>query len=160
MGYNFEVRKMKLVIQRCSNATVEVDNKIVGSIDKGFVVFVGFKTGDTLKDLEYATKKMCGLRIFTDENDKMNLSPLQIGAELLIISNFSLYANTKHGFRPDFLESMPPHEANAMYEKFKTMCKESNQFKKVECGIFGADMKVKVLNDGPINIIIDTGDIK
>lgn len=151
---------MRAVLQRVNCASVEVEGKIVGQIDKGFVVFFGVGKGDTVEDLNYLVKKICGLRIFEDENQKMNLSPIQVGAQLLVISNFTLFAKTSHGFRPDFFESMPADEANKFVQKFVEMCKEQKTFSKVEQGIFGADMKVEVSNDGPITIIFDTKEIK
>ena len=151
---------MRAVLQRVNCASVEVEGKIVGQIDKGFVVFFGVGKGDTVEDLNYLVKKICGLRIFEDENQKMNLSPIQVGAQLLVISNFTLFANTSHGFRPDFFESMPADEANKFVQKFVEMCKQQKTFSKVQQGIFGADMKVEVSNDGPITIIFDTKEIK
>ena len=147
---------MKAVIQRCNKASVEVDNKIVGKINKGFVVFLGIGKNDTDDDLNYLVKKISGLRIFEDENQKMNLSISQINGEMLVISNFTLYANTSHGFRPDFLNSMMPQRAEEYINKFIENCKQTNCFKNIETGIFGADMKVCVENDGPVSIIIDT----
>ena len=147
---------MKAVIQRCNKASVEVDNKIVGKINKGFVVFLGIGKNDTDDDLNYLVKKISGLRIFEDENQKMNLSISQINGEMLVISNFTLYANTSHGFRPDFLNSMMPQRAEEYVNKFIENCKQTNCFKNIETGIFGADMKVCVENDGPVSIIIDT----
>lgn len=151
---------MRAIVQRCNRAQVTVDKKVVGKIDNGFVCFVGAKKGDEQKDLDYVVKKVCGLRIFCDENDKMNLSPHDVGAELLVISNFTLYANTTHGFRPDFFESMPPQEAKIMIDQFVEKCKEQNTFKKIETGVFGAHMQVDVENNGPITIIIDSTDYK
>jgi len=147
---------LKAVIQRCNNASVEVDNKIVGKINKGFVVFLGVGKNDTDEDLNYLVKKISGLRIFEDENQKMNLSISQIDGEMLVISNFTLYANTSHGFRPDFLNSMMPQRAEEYVNKFIDNCKQTNCFKNIQTGIFGADMKVLVENDGPVTIIIDT----
>lgn len=147
---------MKAVIQRCLSAQVEVENKVVGKIKRGFVVFLGVGKNDTDKDLEYLVKKISGLRIFEDENCKMNLSPSQIEGEMLVISNFTLYANTSHGFRPDFFDSMMPQRAEEMYEKFIVNCKQTGAFKNIEHGIFGADMKVCVENDGPVTIIIES----
>ena len=147
---------MKAVIQRCNNASVEVDKKIVGKIGKGFVVFLGIGKNDTDEDLNYLVKKISGLRIFEDENQKMNLSISQIQGEMLVISNFTLYANTSHGFRPDFLNSMMPQRAEEYVNKFIDNCKQTNCFKNIQTGIFGADMKVLVENDGPVSIIIDT----
>ncbi len=151
---------MRAVVQRCHEAQVVVDEKVVGKIGNGFVCFVGVKKNDDEKDLDYLVKKICGLRIFCDQNGKMNLSPKDVGAEILIISNFTLYANTTHGFRPDFFESMPPQEAKIMIEKFVSRCSEQKTFKKINTGIFGADMHVDVKNNGPITIIIDSNDCK
>lgn len=151
---------MRAVVQRCHEAQVTVDNNVVGKIGNGFVCFVGVKKDDSEKDLDYLVRKICGLRIFCDENDKMNLAPKDVGAELLVISNFTLYANTSHGFRPDFFESMPPQEAKIMIDRFVSHCAEQNVFKKINTGIFGADMHVDVKNDGPITIIIDSSDCK
>lgn len=147
---------MKAVIQRCNSASVEVDNKIVGKINKGFAVFLGIGKNDTDEDLDYLVKKISGLRIFEDENQKMNLSISQIEGEMLVISNFTLYANTSHGFRPDFLNSMMPQRAEEYVNKFIENCKQTNCFKNIQTGIFGADMKVCVENDGPVTIIIYT----
>lgn len=147
---------MKAVIQRCNNASVCVDNSIVGKINKGFVVFLGVGKNDTEEDLNYLVKKISGLRIFEDENKKMNLSISQINGEMLVISNFTLYANTSHGFRPDFFNSMMPQRAEEYVNKFIDNCKQTNCFKNIQTGIFGADMKVLVENDGPVTIIIDT----
>ena len=151
---------MRAVVQRCLDAKVEVDNKIIGQIDNGFVVFLGIKNTDTDIDLDLLVKKICGLRIFEDENCKMNLSPKDTNAGLLVISNFTLYANTRHGFRPDFMQSMSPQGAKIFIDKFIEKCKQQNVFKTVQSGQFGADMKVSVTNDGPITIIIDTENLK
>ena len=147
---------MKAVVQRCLNAKVEVDKKIVGKINNGFVVFLGIGKNDTEKDLEYLVKKISGLRIFEDENNKMNLSISQINGEMLVISNFTLYANTTHGFRPDFIDAMMPQRAEEYYEKFIENCKQTGMFKNIEHGTFRADMKVSVENDGPVTIIIES----
>jgi len=147
---------LKAVIQRCNNASVEVDNKIVGKINKGFVVFLGVGKNDTDEDLNYLVKKISGLRIFEDENQKMNLSISQIDGEMLVISNFTLYANTSHGFRPDFLNSMMPQRAEEYVNKFIEECEKTNCFKKINTGKFGADMKVNVINDGPVTIIMES----
>lgn len=147
---------MRAVLQRCLSANVKVDNEIVGQIDKGFVVFLGIGKNDTEKDIDYLVKKICGLRIFEDSNEKMNLNAQSVGAEMLIISNFTLYANTTHGFRPDFLDSMMPTRAEEFVNKFVEKCKGNNVFKKISTGQFGADMKVTVVNDGPVTIIFDT----
>lgn len=147
---------MKAVIQRCLSASVEVDKKIVGDINQGFVVFLGIGKDDTDKDLEYLVRKISGLRIFEDENQKMNKSISQIEGEMLVISNFTLYANTTHGYRPDFINSMMPQRAEEYVNKFVEECRKTNCFKKINTGVFGADMKVKVENDGPVTIIIES----
>lgn len=144
---------MKIVIQRVANAQVEVDKKVVGKIGKGFLVLVGVTHDDTKENADYLVKKLCKLRVFTDENDKMNLSLKDVNGELLIVSQFTLYANCKDGNRPSFIEAAKPEQANELYEYFCSEC-EKNDIK-VEKGIFGADMKVSLLNDGPVTIIIE-----
>lgn len=144
---------MKLVIQRVANAQVEVDKKIVGKINKGYLVLFGVKEGDTIEQADALAEKLCKLRIFEDENEKMNLSINDVEGELLIVSQFTLYANCEKGNRPSFVEAMEPKKANEMYEYFIKRCKE--KVKKVERGIFGADMKVTLLNDGPVTIILE-----
>lgn len=144
---------MKIVIQRVANAQVEVDKKVVGKIGKGFLVLVGITHEDTKENADYLVKKLCKLRVFTDENDKMNLSLKDVNGELLIVSQFTLYANCKDGNRPSFVEAAKPEQANELYEYFCSEC-EKNDIK-VEKGIFGADMKVSLLNDGPVTIIIE-----
>lgn len=144
---------MKLVIQRVANAQVEVDKKIVGKINKGYLVLFGVKEGDTIEQADALAEKLCKLRIFEDENEKMNLSINDVEGELLIVSQFTLYANCEKGNRPSFVEAMEPKKANEMYEYFIESCKE--KVKKVERGIFGADMKVTLLNDGPVTIILE-----
>ena len=144
---------MKLVIQRVKNASVEVEEKIVGEIEKGFLVLVGIKTGDTKEQADYLVKKVCNLRIFTDENNKMNLSLKDVNGKLLIVSQFTLYGNTKDGNRPSFIEAAKPEEAIPLYEYFCNECAKKGI--EVEKGIFGADMKVKLLNDGPVTIVIE-----
>lgn len=144
---------MKLVIQRVANAQVEVDKKIVGKINKGYLVLFGVKEGDTIEQADALAEKLCKLRIFEDENEKMNLSINDVEGELLIVSQFTLYANCEKGNRPSFVEAKEPKKANEMYEYFIERCKE--KVKKVERGIFGADMKVTLLNDGPVTIILE-----
>ncbi len=144
---------MKIVVQRVANAQVEVDKKVVGKIGKGFLVLVGVTHEDTKENADYLVKKLCKLRVFTDENDKMNLSLKDVNGELLIVSQFTLYANCKDGNRPSFVEAAKPEQANELYEYFCSEC-EKNDIK-VEKGIFGADMKVSLLNDGPVTIIIE-----
>lgn len=144
---------MKLVIQRVANASVEVDNKIVGKIGKGFLVLFGAGYGDTKEQADFLAEKLCNLRIFRDENDKMNLSIKDIDGELLIVSQFTLYADCKKGNRPSFINAASPEDANELYEYFMDKCK--NLVKNVQKGIFGADMKVSLLNDGPVTIILE-----
>ena len=144
---------MKLVIQRVKNASVTVEKKIVGEIEKGFLVLIGIKVGDTKEQADYLVKKLCNLRVFTDENDKMNLSLKDVGGKLLIVSQFTLYANCNDGNRPSFIEAARPEEAIPLYEYFCDECAKRGF--EVQKGIFGADMKVQLLNDGPVTIIIE-----
>ena len=144
---------MKLVIQRVSKASVEVSNKVVGKIDKGFMVLIGIKKGDTTKEADYLVKKLCNMRIFEDENGKMNLSVKDVKGKLLIISQFTLYANCQSGNRPSFTDAQKPDEANELYEYFCKKCQEENI--EVEKGIFGAHMDVSLVNDGPVTIVIE-----
>lgn len=149
---------MKAVIQRVSSASVEVDGKIVGSCQRGYLILLGVADGDTELDAELLCKKIAALRIFRDENDKMNLSIRDIDGEALVISQFTLLANYRHGNRPDFLASAKPDEANRLYEYFKALLAE--ELRCVECGIFGADMKVSLTNDGPVTICMDSEVLK
>mgnify|MGYP004535779911 FL=1 len=144
---------MKLVIQRVKNASVTVEEKVVGEIEKGFLVLIGIKVGDTKEHADYLVKKLCNLRVFTDENDKMNLSLKDVGGKLLIVSQFTLYANCNDGNRPSFIEAARPEEAIPLYEYFCEECAKGGF--EVQKGIFGADMKVQLLNDGPVTIIIE-----
>jgi len=146
---------MKLVIQRVKNASVDVDKKTVGKIGNGFLVLLGIKTSDTIQDADYLVRKLINLRVFTDENDKMNLALKDINGELLIISQFTLYGDCKKsGNRPSFSDAAKPEIAIPLYEYFVNECKK--QIPIVETGIFGADMKVNLLNDGPVTIIIES----
>lgn len=149
---------MKAVIQRVSSASVAVDGKVVGSCERGYLILLGVAQGDTELDAELLCKKISALRIFRDENDKMNLSIRDIDGEALVISQFTLLANYRHGNRPDFLESAKPDEANRLYEYFKDLL--SRELRRVECGIFGADMKVSLTNDGPVTICMDSEVLK
>ena len=145
---------MKLVIQRVKNASVEVDKKIVGKIEKGFLVLIGIKVGDTKEQADYLVRKLCNLRVFTDENDKMNLSLKDVGGQLLIVSQFTLYGDCSEGNRPSFIEAARPDEAIPLYEYFCNECEQKGF--DVQKGIFGADMKVDLENDGPFTILWDS----
>ena len=149
---------MRAVIQRVTQAEVAVDGKIVGSCKNGFLVLLGVAVGDTEQDAEILSKKIVNLRVFQDEAGKMNRSILDIDGEMLVISQFTLMANCRHGNRPDFMASAKPDVAIPLYEYFKKLVSE--QVRRVECGVFGADMKVNLLNDGPVTIVLDTDTLK
>lgn len=145
---------MKLVIQRVKNAKVTVDKNIIGSIDEGFMVLIGVTHSDNKEIVDYLVKKLCNLRVFKDDNDKMNLSIKDIDGELLIVSQFTLYADCqKSGNRPSFTNSAKPEYAKKIYEYFVQKCKE--EVRKVETGEFGAHMEVDLINDGPVTIIME-----
>ncbi len=144
---------MRLVVQRVKKASVKVDEKIVGRIEKGFLVLIGIKKGDTKEQADYLVKRLCNLRIFTDENDKMNLSLKDVNGKLLIVSQFTLYGDCTQGNRPSFIEAAKPEEAIPLYEYFCNQCQLNNI--EVQKGIFGADMNVELLNDGPVTIILE-----
>ena len=144
---------MKFVVQRVKNAQVDIEGKTVGKIDKGFLVLIGIKVGDTKEQADYLVKKLCNLRVFSDENDKMNLSIKDVKGKLLIVSQFTLYGDCSQGNRPSFIEAARPEEANPLYEYFCNQCELNNI--EVQKGIFGADMKVELINDGPVTIIIE-----
>ncbi len=148
---------MRLVVQRVTNANVTVDGKTTGKIGNGLLVLLGVGAEDTKEILEKMADKMLRLRIFADENDKTNLSISDVGGELLIVSQFTLYADCKKGNRPSFVKAGNPQTANELYEYFKEYCKKSVPV--VESGIFGADMKVELCNDGPFTIILDSDEI-
>lgn len=144
---------MKLVIQRVTHASVTVDNKKVGKINKGFLVLLGVGPDDTEQEADFLVKKLIKLRIFEDENGKMNLSLKDINGELLVVSQFTLYVDCSRGNRPSFTNVAKPEKANELYEYVIKKCKEENI--RVEHGIFGADMQVDLLNDGPVTIILE-----
>ncbi len=144
---------MKLVIQRVKNAKVDVEGTTVGEIEKGFLVLLGVTHTDTKEIADYLVKKLCNLRVFEDENEKMNLSLKDVGGKLLIVSQFTLYADCSGGNRPSFVNAAKPDLANELYEYFCDECKENGI--EVQKGIFGADMKVSLLNDGPVTIILE-----
>ena len=145
---------MRAVVQRVLNANVKVNGDTVGKIGKGLLVFIGIGEDDDNKDLEYMVEKILGLRIFEDTNNKMNLSLLDVKGEILVISQFTLYGDVRKGKRPSFSTSAPPDIAENIYNKFIRICKERGI--KTEEGIFGADMKVELINDGPVTILIDS----
>ena len=144
---------MKLVVQRVKNASVEVDKKTVGKIDRGYLVLLGVTHTDTKEIADYLVKKLCNLRIFEDENGKMNLNIKQVDGSMLIVSQFTLYGDCTDGNRPSFTNAAKPDFANELYEYFCEKCSENNIH--IEKGIFGADMKVSLLNDGPVTIILE-----
>ncbi|MEF2834070.1 MAG: D-aminoacyl-tRNA deacylase [Clostridia bacterium] len=148
---------MKLVIQRVTHASVTVDNNVIGKIGKGYMVLIGVSDTDTKEIADKMLDKMIKLRIFEDENGKTNLSLVDVGGELLLISQFTLYANCKKGNRPSFIEAGSPDHANALYEYIIEKCKERVDV--VEQGEFGAEMKVELLNDGPFTVILDSEQI-
>ena len=148
---------MKAVIQRVKNASVEVEGKIVGEIGQGLLVFLGVGQEDNEKVAGKIVDKISGMRIFEDQDGKTNLSSADIEAEILVISQFTLYANCRKGNRPSFIEAAPPDLANELYEYTVSLLRE--KFKKTETGIFGADMKVSLLNDGPFTIVLDSKEL-
>lgn len=148
---------MKFVIQRVNHASVKVDGNVVGKIDKGYMVLIGIAEDDTKEIADKMIKKMIGLRIFEDENGKTNMGLKDVSGELLLISQFTLYADCKKGNRPSFINAGKPDMANEMYEYIIEQCKK--EISVVEKGIFGADMKVSLENDGPFTIVLDSKEI-
>lgn len=144
---------MRFLVQRVTEASVTVDNNITGKIGKGYLVLIGITHNDTKDNADYLINKLLNLRVFCDENDKMNLNINQVKGELLLVSQFTLYANTSHGNRPDFLEAAKPAYAEELYEYIIQKCKDKGI--KVQTGLFGADMKVHLLNDGPVTIMLE-----
>lgn len=149
---------MKAVIQRVKYATVKVDNKIIGECKQGFMILLGVIDGDTENDADKLIKKIPVLRIFEDENGKMNKSLLDIEGEILVVSQFTLAADCSHGRRPSFIASAPPDIANELYEYFVGELKTAG-VKSVQTGEFGADMAVELLNDGPVTIVLDSKEL-
>lgn len=146
-----------MLIQRVSNASVEIDGKTVGSINQGFCVFVGISNTDTKEIADKMIRKLVNLRIFSDENGKTNLNLASVDGELLIISQFTLYADCRHGNRPSFLDAGKPEPSNELYEYIIKKCRENIAC--VEHGEFGADMKVSLVNDGPFTIWLDSDEM-
>jgi len=149
---------MKFVIQRVNHAEVKVDGETVGKIGKGFLVLIGVGREDTKEDADWYLKKLLGLRIFEDENGKTNLSLADVNGELLLVSQFTLYANCRKGNRPSFVQAAPPALANQLYAHFQAYCKQTIPI--VESGIFGADMQVQLCNDGPFTVFLDSKELK
>ena len=145
---------MRIVIQRVNHASVKVDGETIGSIGKGYLLLLGVAQGDTKEMVDRYVKKLSTLRIFADKEGKTNLSITDVGGEVLVVSQFTLYADCKKGNRPSFVKAGAPDFAEERYEYFKAKCVET--FGKVECGSFGADMKVELENDGPFTILWDS----
>ena len=148
---------MRVVLQRVSKASVSVEGNVIGKIEQGFLVLLGITHADTEKDLNWMVKKVAGLRIFEDENGKMNKGLADVEGEMLVVSQFTLYGNCTKGRRPSFIDAARPDVAIPLYEKFIELTREAGIH--VETGEFGADMKVDLLNDGPITLVIDSPEI-
>ena len=146
---------MKAVIQRVSQASVTIENKIVAKINQGLLILIGIEEADNQEDIKWLTTKIANLRIFADENEVMNLSVKDINGDIIVVSQFTLHAATKKGNRPSYIKAAKPEIAIPLYEKFVSQM-ENEVGKKIHTGQFGADMKVALLNDGPVTIIIDT----
>lgn len=146
---------MRVVIQRVSSASVKVEDRITGQIDSGLLILVGFQTEDLEADMDKMIRKICQLRIFSDSEGKMNLSVTDIGGSLLVVSQFTLYADCKKGNRPSYIQAAPPEQARLLYTQFLERLKEQTTLT-IATGIFGADMKVSLLNDGPVTICLDS----
>lgn len=150
---------MRAIVQRVISSSLSIDGKVYSEINKGFMVLVGITNGDTEKDIRAMAEKIIKLRVFEDENGKMNLSLNDVGGELQLVSQFTLYANCKEGNRPAFIDAARPEVAIPLYEKFIEDCKELTP-NKVVTGVFGADMKINLVNDGPVTIILEIKDGK
>lgn len=148
---------MKAVVQRTLSASLKVDGKLISEIDKGLVVFLGVGQGDEEGDLIKLAAKISKLRIFEDANGKMNLSIKDIGGQILLVSQFTLYGDCSHGNRPSFIMAEKPERANSLYEQMKYLLEKENT--PIQTGVFGADMKIDVLNDGPVTIILDSKEL-
>ena len=155
MAKTTSLDNMKIVLQRVSQASVTVDSKIVADIQKGLLVLVGIEDSDTQEDIDWLVGKIIKMRIFGDENDVMNCSVQDIDGDIIVVSQFTLHASTKKGNRPSYIKASKPEFAIPMYENFVKSLEKDFQ-KKVQTGIFGADMKVSLLNDGPVTILIDS----
>lgn len=151
---------MRAVIQRVKYASVTINGAVKSKIEQGFLILFGAGEGDTKEDAQLLAKKTAGMRIFCDENDKMNLSLSDIGGSVIVVSQFTLYADCRRGNRPSFTNAAPPIEANELYEYFVRLLREEHGIQDVQTGEFGADMKVELLNDGPVTIILDSDELK
>lgn len=149
---------MIAVLQRVNSATVFADGELSGNIDRGLYILLGVAKGDTEEDARLLSEKIAKLRIFSDENGKMNLSVADVDGEIMVVSNFTLNANYSHGNRPDYFASAAPAEANALYEYFKELMK--TKVKKLASGVFGADMRTEMSTDGPVTIVMDSAVLK
>ena len=145
---------VRIVIQRSKRAEVKIENEVVGSIEQGLVLLVGIESADTQEDVDYLVRKVAAMRIFSDESDKMNFSVKDVKGDILSISQFTLHADTKKGNRPSFIQAAKPEAANALYELFNEGLRKNDL--RVVNGVFGADMEVSLINDGPVTIIIDS----
>ncbi len=148
---------MRAVLTRVSRASVTIDGQVVGSIGKGFLILLGVGQNDTESQCVKLADKLTGLRIFDDDNDKMNWSLMDVGGEILVISQFTLYGNCKKGRRPEYLAAARPELAIPLYEKFVQLCRDKGFH--VETGVFGADMQVESVNNGPVTLIVDTDNL-
>ncbi len=149
---------MRALVQRVTSASVSIEGETVGKIGQGFLILLGVKEGDTPELSDYLAEKCAGLRVFTDEQGKMNLSLADIGGEVLVVSQFTLYADCRKGKRPSFIGAARPETAVPLYEHFKAALQDRGL--KVECGRFGADMQVALVNDGPVTIMMDTDEMR
>lgn len=149
---------MKVVLQRAKYAEIKIEEKIVGKIENGLLIFLGIGKNDNENIADKLVKKICNMRIFEDENNKMNKSIKDINGDILLVSQFTLYANCKSGNRPSFIDACEPKKANELYEYFKKSCKQELK-KNIESGIFGANMKVELLNDGPVTILLNSEEL-
>ncbi len=144
---------MKVLVQRVYNCSLEVNGELISKIDKGLLVYLGVKVGDTETDLNYLVNKVGNLRVFEDEKGKMNLSVKDVSGEIMLVSQFTLYGDCSHGFRPSYSKAEEPQKANLLYEKFGAELRKQNI--EVKMGVFGADMKIAYVNDGPVSIVIE-----
>ena len=160
MGLNYGTQEfnLRLVIQRVTEASVTIAGECVGTIDRGLVVLIGIGQGDTVQTVDRLIEKLINLRVFADESGKMNRSVIEIKGSLLLISQFTLYADCRKGRRPAFTAAAAPDQAKTLYETFVERCRDTGV--PVACGIFAADMQVSLINDGPVTILLDSSDFE